>query len=63
MDNDTEAPKDPGVLSQRYTEQDYEGMENDKKIKTIFERYHNFNFCFSTRPSGTLSICGCTYAK
>ncbi|XP_055296351.1 sodium-driven chloride bicarbonate exchanger-like isoform X9 [Sitodiplosis mosellana] len=25
MDNDTEAPKDPGVLSQRYTERDYEG--------------------------------------
>lgn len=26
MDSDTEAPKDPGVLTQRYTEQDYEGM-------------------------------------
>lgn len=26
MDNDTEAPKDPGVQdNQRYTEQDYEG--------------------------------------
>lgn len=26
MDNDTEAPKDPGVKdNQRYTEQDYEG--------------------------------------
>lgn len=25
MDSDTEAPKDPGVMSQRYTEQDYEG--------------------------------------
>lgn len=28
MDNDTEAPKDPGVQdNQRYTEQDYEGNE------------------------------------
>lgn len=26
MDNDTEAPKDPGVCNQRYTEQDYEGI-------------------------------------
>lgn len=25
MDNDNEAPKDPGVCQQRYTEQDYEG--------------------------------------
>lgn len=28
MENDTEAPKDPGVCNQRYTEQDYEGSEH-----------------------------------
>lgn len=28
MDNDNEAPKDPGVCQQRYTEQDYEGKIN-----------------------------------
>lgn len=45
MDNDTEAPKDPGVLSQRYTEKDYEGkiQNNNQNIrKTFIEEYHNF---------------------
>lgn len=37
MDSDTEAPKDPGVLSQRYTEQDYEGKVrlDETKNKTL----------------------------
>lgn len=41
MDNDNEAPKDPGVCQQRYTEQDYEGkfqilMCFDTKKNIIF---------------------------
>lgn len=32
MDNDTEAPKDPGVCNQRYTEQDYEGSKHAENV-------------------------------
>lgn len=43
MDNDTEAPKDPGVKdNQRYTEQDYEGKTRTRKnlvSMTEFDRY------------------------
>lgn len=38
MDSDNEAPKDPGVCQQRYTEQDYEGKMNmirKQNIKSI----------------------------
>ncbi|XP_031624246.1 electrogenic sodium bicarbonate cotransporter 1 isoform X4 [Contarinia nasturtii] len=36
MDSDTEAPKDPGVINQRYTEQDYEGH----RAHTVFFGVH-----------------------
>lgn len=36
MDNDTEAPKDPGVINQRYTELDYEGKEILREILYIY---------------------------
>lgn len=31
MDKDIEAPKDPGVLNQKYSEQDYEGSFSGNK--------------------------------
>ena len=49
MDNDTEAPKDPGVLSQRYTEQDYEGnvgldeIRETTMIKVCLIKFKNNN--------------------
>lgn len=43
--SDNEAPKDPGVCQQRYTEQDYEGMNtfaiaaSEKYIPAVFYDY------------------------
>lgn len=42
MDNDTEAPKDPGVKdNQRYTEQDFEGNMSRKPVKLSNLPYDN----------------------
>lgn len=41
MDSDNEAPKDPGVCQQRYTEQDYEGNIKLMGIKWIIKQIIN----------------------
>lgn len=47
MDNDTEAPKDPGVKdNQRYTEQDYEG--GCEKHNNLFDSIIDIDFHFLT---------------
>lgn len=42
MDSDTEAPKDPGVLYERYTEQDYEGTDSTVQYNKIKNKI-NYN--------------------